>query len=79
VAGYGDIIALISHNLFFFAEMNKRKVIPVTFGMCNIPRTMNFNFRLDYTKTGIFWNFYDKLYDSVRPEHFPSSKQLTEG
>ncbi|XP_059471616.1 myeloid differentiation primary response protein MyD88 [Neocloeon triangulifer] len=66
----------VSYAQLVGIETNMRKMIPVTFGSCSVPSKLNFNFRLDYEKSKLFGNFFDKLYDSVRPGHMPPSTQL---
>ncbi|XP_065353071.1 myeloid differentiation primary response protein MyD88-A [Cloeon dipterum] len=66
---------LVSYAQVVGIETDKRKIIPVTFEMCNIPSKLRFIYRVDYSNNQ-HWNFYDKLYNSVRPSHLPPSTQL---
>lgn len=46
-------------------EQKKRKIIPCMYEACKLPPALSYFFPLIYTRSGRYWNFWDKLRDSI--------------
>ncbi|XP_049546270.1 myeloid differentiation primary response protein MyD88-like [Anopheles darlingi] len=47
-------------------EKRKRKVIPCVIEECEVPQHLQFSSKLNYLRRNIFYNFWDKLTESIR-------------
>ncbi|XP_055837535.1 myeloid differentiation primary response protein MyD88 [Episyrphus balteatus] len=47
-------------------EQRRRKIVPCLYEPCELPTTLSFYFNLKYYNTGRYFNFWDKLSDSIR-------------
>ncbi|KAI4461848.1 myd88 [Holotrichia oblita] len=48
-------------------EQRRRKIIPCIYKDCEIPYELKPLHKLDYRRSGILYNFYEKLYSSIIP------------
>ncbi|KAJ8941814.1 hypothetical protein NQ318_006791 [Aromia moschata] len=59
-------------------EQRKRKIIPCIYKPCdNLPPELSCYFMLDYRRSGVLWNFWEKLYGSIRAPKQKSSATKT--
>ncbi|CAG9760570.1 unnamed protein product [Ceutorhynchus assimilis] len=86
----GRLIVILSQaflqsnaNKFFYSlaqsisiDQRARKIIPCLYKDCGrLPPELDCYFKLDIRKSGTFWNFWDKLRDSIKvPEKLPRPK-----
>ncbi|KAJ8932755.1 hypothetical protein NQ314_014455 [Rhamnusium bicolor] len=66
---HDSVIKLISESFAqaIGIEQRQRKIIPCLYKACeNLPPELACYFLLDYRRSGKLWNFWDKLYDSLR-------------
>ncbi|XP_044763456.1 myeloid differentiation primary response protein MyD88 [Coccinella septempunctata] len=80
------LIVILSPS-FFKSPMNKfflnftqamsleqRKIIPCLYKPCPVmPPEIRCYFMLDYTKPRVLWNFWDKLYESIKTKKAPAN------
>ncbi|KAG8238356.1 hypothetical protein J437_LFUL018800 [Ladona fulva] len=46
-------------------DQRQRKVVPCLYQRCQLPPELSYYFLLDYNRAGKFWNFWEKLRDSI--------------
>lgn len=88
----GRLIVIISPaflesnaNKFFYSlaqsiaiEQRQRKIIPCIYKECgSLPPELSCYFKLDFRRTGAFFNFWDRLYDSIRVPEYKHKMKLS--
>lgn len=60
-------------NTFFMSfaqalgiEQRQRKIIPCLYEPCKLPPMLSYYYVLVYKRSGRYWNFWDKLRDSIQ-------------
>uniref|UniRef100_A0A0K8TL98 Putative tir domain protein n=1 Tax=Tabanus bromius TaxID=304241 RepID=A0A0K8TL98_TABBR len=56
----------VSYAAALGIEQRRRKIVPCVYRACELPPTLSFYFLLYYERSGRFWNFWDKLRDSLQ-------------
>lgn len=47
-------------------QQSKRKIIPCLFKSCQLPPSLSYLFVLNYMRMNKYWNFWQKLHDSLQ-------------
>lgn len=59
-------------NLIYITEQGQRKIIPCLIEFCELPTMLRYCFRLDYYRQGKLFDFWNKLYKSIKPRPVPN-------
>ena len=60
-----------------FTERGCRKIVPCVYQQCDLPKSVSYYTRLDFTRQNPYWDFWDKMKKSLANPSAPPSEYIS--